>query len=155
MNLKHSILTTIVIALFLGCSKDDAPTQPQQSRTDLLVGKKWVMTSMTGKLANGSMVTEQIGLLPEYKKDDYWFFKPDLTFEFNDNSNKRPGSTISVLDQGTWRLVNGDSYIELKSNSPATSYFPTKVLEITSAQMKWESTDPADGTIIYTTYKPQ
>lgn len=154
MRLNHTI-SLLFISLLFACSKDTTAPQTHQSKTELIIGKKWVLISMTGKLANGTTVGEQVGSLPDYSKDDYWYFKSDLTFEFNDNANRRPGSISAILDKGTWKLLNSDTYIEIKSIDPGTSYFPTKMVEVTSIQMKWESTDPSTGNIIYTTYKPQ
>lgn len=155
MSIKHTFTQLLILSLLAACSKDSTQPQTSQSRTDLIIGKKWVMISMTGKLANGSIVGEQIGSLPDHKKDDYWYFKQDLSFELNDNMNKRPGTSSAILEKGTWKLINSDTYLDLRSADPGTTYFPTKILELSAAQMKWESTDPSDGTVIYTTYKAQ
>lgn len=153
------LFTLLIVFFILACSKKDSQQDASQSNTEKLINKKWKISALSGKLSNGTIFPDEYTGLPAYMKDDYWYFKSDLTYTYNDNTVKRPGNLNDIMDFGTWSLINGDLYIQLISTAPqppgsTITYFPTKFLQLTSTTLKWESTDPSAGTIIWSTYTP-
>jgi hypothetical protein len=127
------------------------------SRADLLINKKWKITAISVKLPNGITYPDQYSTLPSYKKDDYFYFKADLTFTDNDNTERAPASnSTGILDSGKWGLANGENDLQMVTTlfqtGTAIEYYPTKILALTSTSMQWESTSPYDGTIVWTSY---
>ena len=140
----------------ISCSKNSSSSN-KQSNTDLLIDKKWKLTSENGKLADGTITADDYPSLPTYEQDDYFYFKSNLTWAIRDNAIKHPGSLSDTLDYGTWALTNGDQYLQLTSTMPlppgySTEYFPSKILDLTDKSLKLESYDYADTITIWTTY---
>jgi len=127
------------------------------SRADLLINKKWKITAISVKLPNGITYPDHYSTLPDYKKDDYFYFNADLTFTDNDNTERAPTTdSTGILDSGRWGLANGENELQMISTlfqtGTAIEYYPTKILELTGTSMQWESKSPYDGTIVWTSY---
>lgn len=152
----------IPIILFLdSCSKGSNPSNnnPNPSNTDLIINKKWAVSAISGKQADGTLIPDWYNTAADYDKDDYYFFKSDLTWSDNKNTLKQPGHPEEKSDFGTWTLVNGDQYLQLVSTMPqppgsSITYWPVRILELTSTKMKWESIDPdGNGEVTWLTFK--
>lgn len=144
----------LLLVLSYSCSKKsniDAVT-----RADLLINKKWKISAISVQTPNGNYYPDNYSPLPSYKKDDYFYFNSDLTFTDNDNIEKAPNNSTGILDSGKWALENAETNLHMISTvlqtGTAIEYYPTKILELTSTSMQWESTSPYDGTIVWTSY---
>lgn len=140
----------LFVSLFLivGCTKSG--NDPVVPTAELLVNVKWKLSAVSGKLSNGTVIPDDYSGLPSYKKDDYYFFKSDFTFTYNDNIDKRPGASSTILEDGTWQLSNGDK--DLQMSGSGASYFPTKIISISSKELIIESYDSSSGSTIQVTY---
>ena len=144
----------ILLVLFFSCSKRSGNNM---SRADLLVNKKWKISAISVQLPNGMIYPDNYSTLPSYKKDDYFYFNNDLTFTDNDNIERAPTTDSSgILDSGKWGLANSENDLQMVSTlfqtGTAIEYYPTKFLELTNTSMKWESTSPYNGMIVWTSY---
>jgi hypothetical protein len=153
------LLIVLSLLTLLSCSKSssNANNSTGKSNTELLVNKKWKLIFENGKLANGTITSDDYPSLPNYVQDDYSYFKSDLTWASHDNTIKTPGNSSDTLDYGTWTLTNGDQYLQMISTMPlppgySTEYFPSKILELTDKSLKLESYDYADTITIWTNY---
>jgi hypothetical protein len=142
----------IILLLLVSFSCSQSSSNSIVNRTELLANKKWKISGLSGKQPNGTVIPDGYSGLPEYMKDDYFFYKTDFTFIHNDNTNKRPGATTDIVDQGVWSLTNADTYLNLVSNTPGATYVPSKILELTSSSLKLESTDVSTGWIYWPSY---
>ena len=146
---------SLLLVLFFSCSKKSG-SGDTLSRADLLINKKWKISAISVKLPNGVTYPDSYSTLPSYKKDDYFYFNADLTFTDNDNAERAPNNSTGILDSGKWALENGENNLHMISTvlqtGTAIEYYPTKLLELTSTSMRWESTSPYDGTIVWTSY---
>lgn len=143
--MKKIFFILLLSGLITSCTKSGSnpEKEKEKSRTDLLINKKWKIAAMGATLEDGSKIEDSYSSFRDYEKDDYYYFKPDLTFTLNANTLKKPGETKEILDAGTWKLINNDTYLELKSTiqSPpgqTTSYYPTKILELTETKLSLE-----------------
>lgn len=152
----------IVLLFFYSCNKvNNASSNDNnnQSNTDLIINKKWALAAISGKQADGTLVPDWYTTIDDYAKDDYYYFKGDLTWSENTNTLKQPGHPEEKTDYGTWTLVNGDQYLQLVSTMPqppgsSTTYWPVRILELSASKLKLESIDPdGNGEVIWITYK--
>ncbi len=143
----------VFFGLLLGsfrCTKEDDLIIERKQW--LLANKKWQLTGMSLKAAGG-VFTNVYDSLPSFRKDDYFVFKPDSTYEFNDNTDTMPGKNSRILDVGTWRLDEKQLQLEMHSDLYNTTYNPAKILELSTTNLSLERTHPGDGSITVTTYK--
>ena len=108
---------------------------------------------MTIKASTG-IVANAYDSLPSFRKDDYFHFKPDSTYEFNDNRDTIPGKNSRILDAGIWKLDQKETLLEMHSDIFNTTYNPARILELTSSKLSLERTHPGDGSVTIITYKP-
>ena len=108
---------------------------------------------MSVKTASGNL-TNEYDSLPRYRKDDYFFFKQDSTYEFNDNIDTMPGKHSKILDAGIWKLDSRQTQLEMHSDVYNTTYNPARIIELSSNKLSLERTHPGDGSITTTIYKP-
>ena len=134
-----------------GCIKHDALVVERKHW--LLVNKRWQLSGMVVKTSNGTP-TNEYDSLPSFRKDDYFLFKPDSTYEFNDNRDTVPGKNSRILDAGTWKLDQKETVLDMHSDQFNTTYNPARILELNSSKLSLERTHPGDGTVTVTTYKP-
>lgn len=144
------VLASILFCCSLGCTNEDALLI--EKKHWLLVNKKWQLSGMSIKTMNGA-VTNKYDSLPSFQKDDYFIFKPDSTYEFNDNLDTMPGKHSKILDAGKWKLENKETVLEMHSDVFNTTYNPARILELSSAKLSLERTHPGDGTVTVTSYK--
>jgi hypothetical protein len=150
--MKKSILVSfcIVLVFLFGCIKDDAIVI--ERKYWLLVNRKWQLSGMSVKAANG-ILTNEYDSLPSFRKDDYFVFKPDSTYQFNDNTDTMPGKNSRILDVGIWKLDQKETVLEMHSDMFNTSYNPARILELSSSKLSLERRHPGDGSVTITTYK--
>jgi len=144
-----STLLCLFVINFIGCTKEDALVIERKHW--LLVDKKWQLSGMSLKMASGVFINEYDSL-PSFKKDDYFLFKPDSTFEFNDNIDTMPGKNSKILDVGTWKFDEKHMVLEMHSDLYDTTYNPAKIIELSTTKLSFERTHPGDS-ITITTYK--
>lgn len=150
--MKKSILVSfsMILAFLFGCTKDDSIVI--ERKYWLLVNKKWQLSGMSIKTANG-ILTNAYDSLPSFRKDDYFVFKPDSTYGFNDNTDTMPGKNSRILDAGTWKLDQKETVLEMHSDMLNTIYNPARILELSSSKLSLERIHPGDGSVTTTTYK--
>ena len=100
------VFVSIFLGCLFGCTKEDALVIERKHW--LLVNKKWQLSGMSIKSPNGTQ-TNAYDSLPSFRKDDYFIFRPDSTYEFNDNMDTMPGKNSKLLDAGSWKLKNNES----------------------------------------------
>ena len=144
------VLVCILLGCLLGCTKEDALVI--EKKHWLLVNKKWQLSGMLIKSTNG-MLTNKYDSLPSFGKDDYLIFKPDSTYEYNDNLDTMPGKSSKILDAGIWKLEDKETVLKMHSDLFNTTYNPARILELSNSQLSLERTHPGDGTVTITTYK--
>lgn len=143
------VFCTLIIG-FLGCTKED--TIIIERKQWLLINKKWQLTGMSVKTADG-IFTNKYDSLPSFRKDDYFLFKPDSTYEFNDNIDTMPGKNSKILDAGIWKLDSKQTQLEMHSDLYNTTYNPARIIELNTTKLILERTHPGDGSVTVTTYK--
>ncbi|GAO45430.1 lipocalin family protein [Flavihumibacter petaseus] len=139
--LKTSLL--LLLTAFLACSKSKSDNLSKQTVMELLVNKKWQLTSITGTTDTGNPIIDQFPSQEDYIKDDYLLFNSDLTFIYSDNIILNPQLNGNIIESGTWKVTDSDTYIELLSDTQQeqetnTTDYPTKIVEISARQMKWD-----------------
>jgi len=151
MKIAGPAITSIFVSiLFSSCTKSELTPKAD---VKLLLNKRWEVTGKTTKNQNGS-TTDEFSLMPASEKDDYYYFKADSTYEYNDNMETKTGVVSKILDAGTWRLINGDTYLELHSSIYNTTTNPSKIKELTENKLFLETEYPGDHTVVWVTYKP-
>jgi hypothetical protein len=151
MKRQFSVLLCLFFMNISSCTKEDAIVI--ESKEGFLINKKWQLTGMSLKAANG-ITTNEYDSLPSYRKDDYFLFKPDSTYEFNDNTDTMPGKHSRILDVGSWKFKNRQTLLEMHSDVYNTTYNDARIMELSSGRLSLERTHPGDGTVTITTYKP-
>ena len=150
--LKFSLTFTLYLLLinFSGCTKED--TIVIERKQWLLINKKWQITGLSVKTTNGN-TTNEYDSLPSFSKDDYFLFRADSTYQFNDNLDTMPGKNSKILDAGTWQLNNKQTHLEMHSDVFNTSYTTARILELGSTKLSIERTDTGNGSVTVTTFK--
>ena len=141
---------TMILAFLFGCTKDD--TIVIERKYWLLVNKKWQLSGMSIKTANG-ISTNTYDSLPSFRKDDYFVFKTDSTYEFNDNTDTMPGKNSKIIDAGIWKLDQKETVLEMHSDMFNTTYNPARLVELSNSKLSLERIHPGDGSVTTTTYK--
>lgn len=148
---KHIyVFSCLLILGSFSCTKDDALVIERKQW--LLVNKKWQLSGMSLKTTNGTF-TDEYDSLPSFRKDDYFIFKPDSTYEFNDNIDTMPGKNSKILDIGTWKLDEKQTQLEMHSDLNNTTFNAARILELSTTKLSLERTHSGDGSITVTTYK--
>jgi len=150
MKKSIPVFLCLAAAYLFGCTKQDALVIERKHW--LLVNKKWQLSSMSIKTANGNL-TNQYDSLPSFRKDDYFVFKPDSTYEFNDNTDTIPGKNSRILDAGIWKLDQKETVLEMHSDLFNSTYNPARILELSTSKLSLERIHPGDGSVTVTTYK--
>jgi hypothetical protein len=145
-----SVLICIAFIYLCGCTKED--TIVIEAKQGLLINKRWHLTGLSVKTANGNIVNEYDSL-PSYRKDDYFFLKQDSTYEFNDNIDTMPGKHSKILDAGIWKIDSRQTHLEMQSDVYNTTYNPARIIELTTNKLSLERTHPGDGSVTTSTYK--
>ena len=148
--MKTTLQLFVAAILFAGCSKEEIP--PLKTAQEMLVNKKWQLVAQTTKVDSLPNIKDDFAALPGYEKDDYFIFKPDSTYEYNDNVIARPDASSKILDAGKWELLNGGKQIQLKSTVFTTKYPPSEIKEFTETKLFLETRYPGDGSVIWKTY---
>ena len=150
-HITKSILLAFCSILLYSCTKKEIPAP--KAEVALLVNKKWQITSKSTKDRSGFFRSDEYQLLPAYEKDNYYLFRSDSTYEYNDNVNTRPELSSKILDAGTWKLINGNTNLELHSTIFATTYNPSKIIELSENKLSLQTDYPGDHSTVWMTYK--
>lgn len=150
MKKCFSVVLCMLILFIHGCTKDD--TIVFESKKGLLINKKWQLTGLTVRTAAGTL-TNEFDSLPAYRKDDYFLFKADSTYEFNDHIDTMPGKHSKILDAGIWKFNNRETFLEMQSDVFNTTYNAARIVELSSNKLSLERIHPGDASVTTTTYK--
>ena len=150
MKKSFSVALCMIFINLCGCTKED--TIVIEVKQGLLVNKRWQLTGMSVKTANGKL-TNEYDSLPSYRKDDFFFFKQDSTYEFNDHIDTMPGKHSKILDAGTWKLDRRQTQLEMQSDVYNTTYNPARIIELSANKLSLQRMHPGDGSVTVTTYK--
>ena len=151
MNKCYFLILCLVTVQLNSCTKDD--TILIKMKQGLLINKKWQLTSMSVKTANGPL-TNAYDSLPPFRKDDYFLFKNDSTYELNDHIDTMPGKNSKILDAGSWKTNTSQTYLEMHSDLYNTTYNPARIIELSATKLTLERIHPGDASITVTIYKP-
>lgn len=141
----------VLTVMILSCTKSTGIDG--QQRSQLLINKKWQLTSLIAKTDSGTTSNNGVDSLPAFRKDDYLLLKTDSTYEYNDNLILRPGESSQVLDAGNWMLISGNHSLELHSTIYTRTYPPFQILELNATTMRLETKSQSDGSIVQMTFK--
>ena len=133
------------------CSKDDEVNASENTRA-MLINKKWMVTSSTS-IDSLNNQTDLLANTEAFKKDDYFLFKPDSTYELNDNLVLRYDTASVIIDAGRWELSPDQEEIIRISNVFTTEYPPATIKEITDTSLFLESRFEGDNSIIRSRYR--
>lgn len=134
------------------CSKDDNDTTKRKENRELLVDKKWVMSSNIS-IDSLNNQTDLLQDIEDYKKDDYFLFKPDSTYELNDNIELRYDTASVIIDAGKWVLSADGTELLRHSDVFTRTYSPAVIKEITDTSLLLESNFDTDNSKILTRYR--
>jgi hypothetical protein len=138
--------------IFYSCIKNDSIVI--SSKADQLINKKWRLIAKQSKADSSAPIINDYDSLPDYDKDNYYLFREDSTYEYNDNAVIQPDSTSPILDTGRWEFTDNGNYLQLHSDVYTRSYNPSLIKELTETKLYLETKYPGDGSIIWTTYAP-
>lgn len=141
---------TLATTLIMGCSKKDHIDE--KSRKELLISNKWQVIAILSIDSAGNEKDIYSGL-DDYQKDDYYIFNADSTYELSDNISVRNDTVSNIIDAGTWKLIQNDSHLEMRSNIFATTYQPALIKELTGTSLFLETTFVSDRSVIRTWYR--
>ena len=145
-----------VTLLLSGCKKnsgsDSADVSLKEERIQLLVNKKWQMTSdfyyQMGD--NGTVLKNDNYGSTEYTMDDYVVYHPDFTMEWNDNQVLDPNDSSTVYI-GTWQISDDGKTLTSQFLSPAIlPSYSREILSVTENEYK--TTDVRSNSEIALTY---
>ena len=108
---------------------------------------------------NNGLLTNTYDSLPSFRRDDYFLFKRDSTYELNDHIDTMPGKNSKILDAGVWKINNTQinntqTYMEMHSDLYNTAYTPARIVELTASKLTLERTHPGDSSVTVTSYIP-
>lgn len=142
------LLIFYILLLLFSCGKKNNSTPPvPKTKYDLLINKKWKVSGESGT-SNGVFYPDVFSALPDWAKDEYFFFYDNLNYEENAGPLKQPGFTDQILDHGTWQLTTSDKFITLTSVVAGQSSGSLKILDLTETTLSVEEDDPVTGNII-------
>jgi hypothetical protein len=121
------------------------------TKHDLLINKKWKVISLSG-IINGVFYPDQYSSLPDWAKDDYFYFYDNLTYEINAGAVKEAGATSQITDSGSWQLTSSDQFITLTTVELGHRNGLLKILELTDTKLTVEENDAATGNVIDHSY---
>jgi hypothetical protein len=106
---KIIVFSTIIIALFASCKKDDSVP----SKMDLLTDKPWIMQKYEGRTLPSTVWTDYFTTwIPACERDDKWIFSKNQGLELNENANACSGSVPNdVKDVFNWNFSNNDTQL--------------------------------------------
>jgi hypothetical protein len=127
-----------ILVLVAGCKDDNLYGINADTKTYLLVNKKWQTSAIFVKSKEGIVIRDEYTLQPAHLKDDYFFFRADSTFELNDNAVRDPLAPSPVLANGTWNLLMGEQFLKLKTESLLTFQDSVKISSISENSLTLE-----------------
>ncbi|MGZ5133742.1 MAG: hypothetical protein ACXWCG_01275 [Flavitalea sp.] len=151
MNKYYILVLCLFIVQLNSCTKED--TIVIDKNRELLVNKKWKITFMSIQTNNG-LLTNTYDSLPSFRRDDYFLFKRDSTYELNDHIDTMQGKNSKILDAGVWKINNTRAYMEMQSDLYNTTYTPARIVESTATKLTLERIHPGDSSVTVTSYIP-
>ena len=147
-NLSVYFLTAALgLSILGGCKKDsDDTATPAKTKTELLVGKDWVLTDIT--LSQGNTPGASVyGLVDVCTRDDkYRFATPNAVTV----SAGAMACSTSPTSPGTWAFASSETKLNLTNVGDALDDGSYNIVELTETSMKLSAT-VTQGTITYTT----
>ena len=150
MNLLRLVVPALLLSWLISCTKDDDIVIERKQW--VLINTRWQLTGVLEKTFNG-VFTNKYDSLPSFRKDDYFVFKADSTYELNDHLDTMPGKNSKILDAGVWSINAAQTHIKMHSDVFNTDYNPARIVELTSTRLSLERVHPGDGSVTVTTYK--
>lgn len=138
----------VVLVFLLSCKDDELFGINSDTRTFLLVNKKWKNSAIYVRSIQGQVLRDEYTFLPDYRKDDYFFFRADSTFELNDNVVKDPIAPGAVLANGTWNLLSSEQFLKLRSETGTVFQDSVKISSINDNTLLIER-PVADGVQVF------
>ena len=143
-------IVMLTALIFYSCTKNDSVQV--DNRRSMLMNKQWKMTATISIDSNNNETDLYTGL-PEYRKDDYFIFNADSTYELNDNVLLSADTISSIIDAGTWALTENGNRLELYSNFFNVTYEPAMIRVLTNDELYIERIYPSDRSKIRTWYR--
>ncbi len=140
--MRYLFGVAVLAVFFVSCKDDDLYGINSDTRTYILADKKWQISSIFVKTTRGVIIRDDFTLLPDYRKDDYLFFRADSTFELNDNTLKDPLTTSLVIAKGKWRLEQGEQILRLFPESGVVPGDSLRIADIDASTFTVEKPAP-------------
>lgn len=134
------LLTAFIALTTVQCKKEDKKT-----KTELLTSGQWRITAHTANPGfdwdnDGTVSTDIYSQYDACEKDDYYVFKSDGTFEYNEGPTKcDPGFDQS--DTGKWAFTDNESRILF-------DFEPYDIEELTNNVFRIRYTDDEETDVI-------
>lgn len=140
------------------CAKDDdeevVPAPAPLTKTDLLVGKYWTLTSHTGISSWSATPIDYYSSLKNCEKDDFILFTREKAVFFDEGDTKCNANDNQIAITGKWLLANREKMLILN-----TPYFNEEfeIMELTENKLvlKGISTVGGNATAETLTYAAQ
>jgi Lipocalin-like domain len=142
MKIRFALLAVFAF-LLLACNSSTGNDDDAKggSKTDMLVGKNWKMTSMVldpGYNINGVTVTDYFAQLPACLKDGTTKFVATGTYADDEGPSKCASSDPQTI-QGTWVFNPSETVLTMKDEGePSESY---DLVTLTSSSLVISITD--------------
>ncbi len=155
MKNEWILIIALSVIACISCSKDEMEEpknnpSPTQIR-GWLQDKKWVIVSNVS-IDSLNNVLDLMQDVENFKLDDYFFFRPDSTYELNDNLLLRNDTATRIIDAGKWELSD-DAQLLRHSDTYTTTYHPATIKEITDSTLFLETRFESDRSAIQTKYR--
>lgn len=106
-------LFVLVTLAFVSCKKDDVTPQP--TKTEMLAGGNWKLTSLTvspAYVVNGISISDVFATYPACLKDDFQTFAADGTYTYDEGATKCDPTAIQT-ETGTWKFNSNETTVSL------------------------------------------
>ena len=155
MRPHHYLIVAFALCVISCTKSSDSPSMREQ-RIELLVNKKWQLTSdfyYQQSDNGGSIKNEEVGWV-KHTLDNFVIYYPDFTMEWNDNQVLDPYHSTTVYS-GTWQISEDGQTITTQLLSPEVlSAYSQQFISVGENEYKTTDVRNAYGTPItyYSTY---
>ena len=132
------LLVAVMVLIFVACKDDELYGINSNTKSYLLANKKWQTSAIYVKSPQGLVIRDEYVLLPEFRKDDYYLFRADSTFELNDNVSRDPIATSPVLASGNWNLIKSEQFLKLETTYNPYFQDSIKIASLTESSLTVE-----------------
>lgn len=136
-------LTALCALAFVACKKDDDVT-----KTEMLAGGKWTLTSLTVSPAiviGGTSFTDLFSTYPACSKDDFQTFATDGTYTYDEGATKCDPSDVQT-DTGTWSFNTAETQLTLNGTGYSDVW---EIVNLSATEMTSKYTF-VEGGVTYT-----